>query len=217
MQYFWRELIFAKKNLKQFFYGSAFFVIMLMFFPMTMEADKVFMRSIAPGIVWIASLLSLLFIAEDLFQQDYDDGVLEQYLASSLPILYVVYHKIIVSLLLIWVLFGCLSPIFLVLLHLTFPELLVFNLSFIAASPALLCICALAAVLVTGLKQKGAVMAIIILPLTVPIMIFGSVTMHAFMAGQEFVGLLALLAAMSCLSLAFIPYAISGIISSVLH
>ena len=85
-------------------------------------------------------------------------------------------------------------------------------LSLICGTPTILFLCALAASFSTGLKQKGVLMALILLPLTIPVMIFGSAAIIAAMQGLAVQGYLALLLAISLIAAGFLPFAIAGVI-----
>ena len=91
-------------------------------------------------------------------------------------------------------------------------ETCVLMLSLLLGTPAILFLCALAAAFSTGLQQKGLLMPLILLPLTIPVMIFGSGTIIAAMQGFAVSGYLALLLAMSIVSCGLLPFAVAGVI-----
>ncbi len=202
-------------NLRQFrliINSCLFFLMIMIFFPLTMPPDVALLRTIAPGLVWIAVLLSLFLSAERLFQQDYDDGVIEQWLVSGYPISVFVGAKIVVH----WVLnllpMLMFCPVLAIIFALGGYETVMLMLSLLCGTPAILALCALAAAFSTSLKQKGLLMALILLPLTIPVMIFGSGTLLAAMQGLSVHGYLALLLAMSLITVVFLPFAIAGVI-----
>jgi heme exporter protein B len=185
-----RETLLHLRQLRLIVNSCLFFLMIIVFFPLTMTPDVNLLRTIAPGLVWIAMLFALFLSAERLFQQDYDDGVIEQWLVSMLIF----------------------CPFLAILFSLTVHETLVLMLSLICGTPTILLLCALAAAFGTGLQQKGVLMALILLPLTIPVMIFGSGTLIASMQGLPSQGYLALLLAMSILAAAALPFAIAGVI-----
>ena len=177
-----------------------------------MTPDVELLRTIAPGLVWIAMLLAMFLSAERLFQQDYDDGVIEQWLVSGYPISILVSAKIVIHwfLNLLPMLIFC--PFLAILITLNVHETLILMLSLVCGTPAILLLCALAAAFSTGIQQKGILMALILLPLTIPVMIFGSGTLIAAMQGLPVQGYLALLLAMSIAASGLLPFAVAGVI-----
>ncbi|MCX7117099.1 MAG: heme exporter protein CcmB [Legionellales bacterium] len=192
--------------------GCLFFLMIVVFFPLTMSPDVQLLQKIAPGLVWIAMLLALFLSSERLFQQDYDEGVIEQWLVSGYPISVRVFAKVFIH----WVftllpmLIFC--PFLAVLFSLNTHETLILAASLVLGTPAILFLCALAAAFATGLQQRGTLMALILFPLTLPIMIFGSGTLHSVIEGLPVSGHLALLTAMSMVVSTLMPFAVAGVI-----
>ena len=207
-----RETRLIFRQSKQLINAVMFFLMIMIFFPLTMPADIELLRKFAPGLVWIAILLSMLLSAERLFQQDYEDGVIEQWLLSGYPLYGFIFAKTVVHWVFILFSILLLSPLLMVLFNFNRFEMISLLLSLICGTPALFFLCALAAVFGAGVKQKGVFMALIVLPLTIPVMIFGSSTLTAAMSGFEVQGYLALLLAMSILTLFFLPFAIAAMI-----
>lgn len=207
-----RELYLHLRQLRLIINSCLFFLMIMVFFPLTMTPDVALLRTIAPGLVWIAMLLAMFLSAERLFQQDYDDGVIEQWLVSGCPISVLVSAKILIhwGLNLLPMLIFC--PLLAMLFALNLHETLILMLSLVCGTPAILYLCALASAFGTGLRQKGILMALVLLPLTIPVMIFGSGTMTAAMQGLPVNGYLALLIAMSILAAGFLPFAVDGVI-----
>ncbi len=207
-----RELLLHSRQLRLIVNSCLFFLMILVFFPLTMTPDIHLLRTIAPGLVWIAMLLALFLSAERLFQQDYDDGVIEQWLVSGYPVSLMVSSKILIhwALNLLPMLLFC--PFLALLFALNAHETVVLMLSLVCGTPAILLLCALAAAFSTSLQQKGMLMALILLPLTIPVMIFGSGTLIAVMQELPASGYLAILSAMSIVASITLPFAIAGVI-----
>ena len=91
-----REMLLHLRQLRLIINSCLFFLMIIVFFPLTMTPDTNLLRTIAPGLVWIAMLLAFFLSSERLFQQDYDDGVIEQWLVSGLPISLMVGSKILI-------------------------------------------------------------------------------------------------------------------------
>ena len=206
-----RELLMQGRQLRMTVNASLFFLMVMVFFPLTMPPDESLLRTILPGLVWIAVLLSLLLSSERLFQQDYDDGVIEQWLVSGYPVSVFIVAKVMVHWLSTIIPIIVFCPLLGVLFTLNAHETGILMLSLLCGTPAILFLCALAAAFGTGLRQKGVLMALILLPLTIPVMIFGSGAITAAMQGLPVLGYLAILLAISVMALGFLPFAIAGI------
>ncbi len=208
---FARECLVHARQVRMVVNACLFFFMIMVFFPLTMPPDAPLLRTILPGLVWIAVLLAMLLSSERLFQSDYDDGVIEQWLVSGYPISVFVAAKVLSQWLvtIVPILFFC--PILALLFTLTMHETVVLMLSLLCGTPAILFLCALAAAFGTGLRQTGVLMALILLPLTIPVMIFGSGAILAVMQGLPAQGYLAILLAMSCLAVVFLPFAVAGV------
>ena len=206
-----RELLMHARQLRVIINGSLFFFMVMVFFPLTMPPDAALLRTILPGLIWLAVLLAMLLSSERLFQQDYDDGVIEQWLVSGYPISLFVAAKVVLHwfTMLIPILIFC--PLLALLFALNSHETLIVMLSLLCGTPAILFLCALAAAFGTGVRQRGVFMALVLLPLTIPVMIFGSGAINAAMQGLPVLGYLAILLALSVIAVGFLPFAIAGV------
>lgn len=208
----YRELLLHSRQPRLLVHSALFFLMVAVFFPLTMPPDPTIMRTVAPGLVWIAMLLALLLGSVALFQQDYQDGIVEQWLISGYPLTVIVAAKIIVHwmLNLLPLLFFC--PLLALLFGFSGFEMGVLMLSLVLGTPALVFLCALAAAFSAGMEQKGVLMALVLLPLTVPVMVFGSSTLVVAMQGFPVMAYLAILLALSILASCFLPFAIAAVI-----
>ena len=211
-QQFAREYLLNCRQPRLIINSSLFFLMVLVFFPLTMTSDITLMRTVAPGLVWIAVLFAMFLSADRLFKQDYDDGIIEQWLASGLPISIMVLAKILVHWLvnLVPILIFC--PIIALLFSLSLHETFILILSLICGTPAIIFLCGLAASFSVDLQQNGVLIPLILLPLTIPIMIFGSGALIVTMQGLDALGYIALLLAISLLSIISLPFAIAFVI-----
>ncbi len=208
---FKRELLIQMRQIRYLVNSCLFFLMLLFIFPLTIRPEVQLMRTIAPGLIWMAILLSMLLSAERLFQQDYDQGVVEQWLVSGEPLSIIVGAKALAHWLFNLLPLLLLSPLIAVLFSFSAWETWILILSLLAGTPALLFLCAMAAAFGVGVNQKGALMALILLPLTLPLLIFGSGTLNIAMQGMPVNGYLALLLAMSTIAVGFLPLAIAGV------
>ena len=207
-----RELLIQVRQVRFLVNSCLFLLIFLFMFPLTLKPEINLLRTVAPGLVWMAILLSMLLSAERLFQQDYEQGIMEQWLVSGQSLPLVVSAKVIAHWLFNLPPLLILCPLVALLFSLSGWEALVLALTIVCGTPALLFLCALVAAFGVGVHQKGVLMALILLPLTLPLLIFGSGTLNVAMQGLPISGYLALLLAMSVIAVGFLPYAIAGVI-----
>lgn len=209
-----REYHVHMRHKQSWLNAVVFFILILVFFPLTMPADSNVLRVLGPGVVWMAVLLAGLLSSERLFQADYDEGVIELWLASGFPISALVLAKTLVHWLLTIVPMLVLSPMLSMLFDLTGYETLILLLSLICGTPTIVMLCALAAAFSTSLQQKSVLMGLILLPLTIPVMILGAATTTAAMNHMEVNGYLACLLALSCLAIAGLPFAVASVVKA---
>ncbi|ASQ46321.1 heme exporter protein CcmB [Legionella clemsonensis] len=204
-----REMLLHLRQPRLLLHSALFFLMVTVFFPLTMPPETSIMRTIAPGVVWIAMLLAMLLSSVNLFQQDYEDGLIEQWLISGYPLTLIISAKLLVHWLLNLLPMLIFSPLLALLFNLTFVETYMLMISLILGTPAILFLCGLAAAFSAG---KGVLMALVLLPLTIPVMIFGSGSLFAIMQGFSAQAHFALLTAISLLAASFLPFAIAAVI-----
>lgn len=208
---FTREWLIQIRQLRLVLNSCLFFLILLFVFPLTLRPEVTLLREVAPGLVWMSILLSLLLSAERVFQSDYEQGVIEQWLVFGQGLSVIVTAKVWAH----WVFnllpLLLLTPIIAILFSLSLWETGILILSLLCGTPALLFLSTLAAAFGLGMNQRGTLMALILLPLTLPILIFGSGTLTMAMQGHSVSGYLALLVAMSLITAAFLPLAIAAV------
>lgn len=207
-----RELLLHLRQPRLLLHASLFFLMVTVFFPLTMPPETAILRSVAPGLVWIAMLLAMLLTSVGLFQQDYEDGVIEQWLISSYPLSVIIAAKLIVHWLLNLLPMLIFCPLLSLLFSFSWQEMGILMFSLIVGTPTILFLCGLAAAFSAGMQQKGVLMALVLLPLVIPVMIFGSGTLTAAMQGLATSGYLAILLALSILAIGFLPFAIAAVI-----
>lgn len=212
LNYFKREWLIQRRQVRFLINSCLFFLMILFLFPLTVKPDPLLMKTIVPGLVWMSLLLSLLLSSERLFQQDYEQGVIEQWLISGQPLSIIIAGKIMAHWLLTVLPISCLCPLIALVFSLNQWELWILIISLLCGTPALLFLCALAASFGMGVNQKGALMALILLPLTLPVLIFGSGTLTLAMQELPVSGNCALLLAFSIMAVGFLPMAIAGVL-----
>lgn len=188
-----------------------FFLLMVVsLFPLAVSPDKEVLHNMAPGIVWVAALLSTLLAVERLFQRDYEDGSLEQLLLSPSPLYLVVLGKICAH----WIVTGLplalIAPVLGGMLFLSADAMMAMWASLILGTPTLGIISAIGASLTVGLRGGGLLVALIALPLYIPVLIFGAGAVTAANEGLSYSGQLGLLGALLALALTLAPLAIAA-------
>ena len=206
----YRDLLVAMRRRSDVGVALLFFVIVVSLFPLGVGPEPALLSSIAPGVIWVAALLSSLLSLERLFAADHADGTLEQLALSSAPLGVVVSAKAFAH----WVVSGLPLVAIAPLLALQYglpPSLYgVLALSLLLGTPVLSMIGAIGAALTLGLRGGGVLLALLVLPLFVPILVLGAGSVEMAAAGLGGHGQLLLLAAMLVLAAAFAPWAIAA-------
>lgn len=207
-----REVLLRVRDLRSSCNAVLFFLMIIIVLPLTIPANSPALTVLSPGIIWIAVVFAVFLSVERLFSQDYDDGVIEQWLVSSVPITVIVLAKLFVHWFVIVSALLLLSPFVATLLKLDWYTIFIVDLSVIFATPTIVCLCGLAESLAAGLKQKTLLMALIVIPLNIPILILCSEVTRLAMAQEPVLGVLALVLAISLISIISLPFSISGVI-----
>lgn len=203
-----RELKLLKKNQETSANPLIFFVLLISLFPLGIALEGGLLRQIAPGIIWIGALLASVTALDSLFKSDFDDGSLEQMLLAPGSPFWLVSSKVLVH----WLSTGfpvvLLAPILGLALGLGGEASAVLTLSLFLGTPLITLIGAIAAALTVGLRQGGALLSLMVLPLYVPALIFGTQAVVASMDGLPINSQLLLLASQLVLAVTLAPWAI---------
>jgi heme exporter protein B len=207
-----REMLINFRQLRSILTASIFYMMILVFFPLAIPADPALLQKIAPGLIWLSTLLAFLLSAEKLFQVDFEDGTLEQWIVSGHIFNQIIISKLFTTWLLNILPMLILSPLIAILYGYDVHIIMILLLTLLLGSPALFYLCALVAAFGVGIKQKGIFMGVLLMPLSLPILIFGSGTIQFALQNLPIQGNLAILAAISLLAMSLLPFAISGIL-----
>ncbi|WP_412497757.1 heme exporter protein CcmB [Vibrio furnissii] len=205
-----RELLIAFRRQADIFNPLWFFIIVITLFPLSIGPDPSLLSRIAPGIVWVAALLSALLSLERLFRDDYQDGSLEQMMLMPVPLPVVVISKVLAHWLLTGVPLILISPLLAILLSLDMNTWLSVVLTLLLGTPTLSFIGAIGVALTVGLQKGGVLLSLLVLPLYIPILIFATSAIDAASLGMVYNGQLAILAAMFMGALTLTPFAIAA-------
>lgn len=206
----WRDLTLAWRRRADVLATLFFFVIVVSLFPLGIGPESQLLRSIAPGVVWVAALLASLLSLSRVFENDYHDGTLEQMLLTPQPLVLVVLGKVLAQWLVSEVPLAVVAPLLGVQFDLEPRTLWILFVSLLIGTPILSLIGAIGAALTLGLRGGGVLIAVLILPLYVPVLIFGAGAVDASITSGAIQANLYLLAAFLLLALVFAPWATSA-------
>ncbi|MCM3869266.1 MAG: heme exporter protein CcmB [Pyrinomonadaceae bacterium] len=205
-----RDLTLAWKSRVDVLSTLFFFLIVVSLFPLGIGPETNLLRLIAPGVVWVAALLASMLSLGRLFANDYQDGTLEQLLLTPQPLYLVVLGKVLALWLVSGVPLALMSPVLGIQFGLSGNTLFVLVVSLLLGTPVLALIGSIGAALTLGLRGGGLLLSILVLPLYIPVLIFGSGAVDASITGMGLQGSLSLLGAVLVLSLVFAPWATSA-------
>jgi heme exporter protein B len=205
-----RDLMLAWRRRADVLSTLFFFVIVVSLFPLGIGPETQLLRSVAPGVVWVAALLASMLALGRLFSNDYQDGTLEQMLLTPQPLYLLVLGKVMAQWFVSEVPLVLIAPLVGVQFGLASDTLLVLFVSLLLGTPVLSLIGSIGAALTLGLRGGGVLIALLILPLYIPVLIFGAGAVDASIMGTSPQANLFLLAALLILSLVFAPWAASA-------
>jgi heme exporter protein B len=202
-----RDLTLAFRRPEQLLQPLAFFVMVTTLFPLSVSPERSQLRAIAPGVLWVAALLAALLALDFLFRDDAQDGTLEQYALSGQSLTWLLLGKTGAHWLLTGVPLSLMAP--LMGYTLGVPAAASAGIMFTVAlgSLALSFIGSIGAALTLGVRRGGVLLSILILPLAVPILIFGSRATELAIHGEAYLAPMELLGAIVVLSFTLAPLA----------
>lgn len=203
----WRDLLLAFRQRSQLANPVLFFVVVTSLFPLAISPNADTLRLIAPGVIWVAALLATLLSLENLFRSDFDDGSLEQLLVSGQPLGLMVLAKVAAHWLTTAVPLIVCSPLLALMLHIPVEATPVLVMTLLLGTPVLSLVGAIGVGLTVGLRRGGALLSLLVLPLYIPVLIFGANAVDVASAGLDVTGQLYILGAMLALALTLAPLA----------
>ena len=205
-----RDLRLAFRRKAEVLSGLFFFVVVAALFPLAIGPEAATLRHIGSGVLWVGALLASMLSLPRLFENDWRDGTLEQLLLSPHPLGLLVLGKMTAH----WLLSGLPLVALAPLLGLQFdlpPEALrMMALSLLIGTPVLSCIGAIGAALTLGVRGGGVLMALLVLPLFVPVLVFGAGAVQALDSGMGAQAHVSILLAMLLPAVFFSPWACSA-------
>lgn len=212
-----RDLRLALRQIADVTLALAFFLIAAALFPLGVGPEPQTLARIAPGVVWVLALLAVLLSLDRLFQQDYEDGSLDLLLLAPAPIWLLVLAKVLAH----WITTGLpvliLAPVIAVMLNMP-PEGMVALLASLAiGTPVMNLIGAVGAALILGARRAGVLLAVLVLPLYVPVLVFGVSAVDAAVFGFPMRPHLLILGAMLAGALPLAAWAASAALRQASH
>jgi heme exporter protein B len=202
-----RDLLLSMRRRADAANALLFFVLVASLFPLGVGPEPNLLRTIAPGVIWVAALLASMLALGRMFAADYADGTLEQLLLASAPLGMIVVGKAIAH----WLVSGLplmvLAPVLALQFDLPGDALLVLMATLALGTPALTLIGAIGAALTLGVRGSGVLTSLLVLPLYVPVLILGTSAVDAAAGGVTVAAHLLLLAAFLVFSGVFAPWA----------
>src|SRR5262249_49442452 len=203
-----RDVRIAGRRLSEAANPLLFFVIVTTLFPLALSPSTDEIREVGTGVLWVSALLSSLLALEGLFRSDADDGSLEQLMLSPVPLGVTVLAKIAAHWLITILPLAALTPLLALSYSMPIAALPTMFGALLLATPTLSVLVALGAALTVGLRRGGAIVGLLVLPLTAPLLIFGTRATDLALHNEPTAGPLYLLAAFAALTLALGPSAI---------
>lgn len=202
-----RDLLVAFKRRNDLLNPIMFFLIVVTLFPLGVSPDPLELTRISAGVVWVSALLASMLSLDNLYRADYEDGSLEQLLLSPQPLFFLVLAKNIAH----WLISGLpvvvLSPLLAYMLYLPEEAYSTLVLTLLIGTPVLSLFGSIGVALTVGLGSRGLILAVIVLPLTMPVLIIGAKAVTDVMFGLPVGSHFALLGAMLAVALSIAPLA----------
>lgn len=201
-----RDLRLAMRRQADIVAAMFFFIIVVSLFPLGVGPEAAQLRRLAPGVLWVAALLATMLSLPRLFADDHRDGTLEQLALAPQPLALIVLGKVIAHWLVAGLPLVLLAPLLGIQFDLAGDALAVLTLSLLIGTPALSGIGAIGAALTLGVRGGGVLLSLLVLPLYVPVLIFGAGSVDATLSGLGPQAHLSLLGALALGGVFFAPW-----------
>lgn len=205
-----RDLQLAYRRRGEMITPLMFFIMVTALFPLGLNPDPALLRTLAPGVIWVAALLAGVVGLESLFKSDYEDGTLELMVLSPVPLELVALMRVLTHWLITGLPLVILAPLMGMLLAFPPSAMGTLLIGLLLGTPVLSLLGAVGAALTVGLRRSGMLLPLLILPLAVPILIFGARSAAMALTGDDVSGPLYLLGAILALTVTLAPFAIAG-------
>ena len=195
----------------------AFFVLTAILFPLGVGPDPAVLARISAGVIWVTALLASMLSLERLFQADYEDGNLDLLGLAPTPMIAVVLAKCLAHWLTTGLPLMVAAPILALLLNMSAGGLATLMLAMVLGTPVLTLIGAIGAALILGARRGGVLLSLLILPLYIPVLVFGVGAVEAAVAETGARAHLQILAGLLLAALALGPWAATAALKQALE
>ena len=202
-----RDLLLAMHRRSELANPLLFFVMVIVLFPLGVGAEPQLLEQMSAGVVWVAALLAALLTLDSIFRSDFEDGTLEQILIGAHPVPMLVLAKVIAH----WLVTGLplllVAPVLATFLGMNPDAIGALMLSLLLGTPVLSLIGSIGVALTVGLRRGGVILSLLVLPLYVPVLIFGAAAVDAAASGMPVTGQIYIMAAFLVLAVTLAPLA----------
>ncbi len=188
----------------------AFFAIATVLFPFGVGPEANILARISGGVLWVTALLAALLSLDRVFTVDYEDGTLDQLVLSGAPLPMVVLAKVMAHWLTTGLALIIVSPLLAITLHLPLEGYVPLLLALLLGTPTVSLVGAVGAALVLGTRRGGVLLSLLVLPLYIPVLIFGTAAVESAVTGVSSSGPLLVLGGFAVLALTLCPWATSA-------
>jgi heme exporter protein B len=202
-----RDLRLAVRQRHELANPLIFFVLVVSLFPLAMTPTPELLKQLAPGVIWVAALLAVLLSLDRLFKQDYEDGSLDQLMLSPNPLVILVLAKVVAHWLLTGLPLVLIAPLLGMFMRIPDDAVTVLMFSLLLGTPVLSLVGAIGVSLTVAVNRGGVLLSLIILPLYIPVLIFGANAVDVASDGMSVRGQLLFLGAVLALALSLAPIA----------
>ena len=202
-----RDLLLAFRHRGELLNPLLFFSLVVTLFPLGVSPEPSVLKTMAPGVIWIAVLLAGLFSLEGLFRSDFEDGTLEQMVLSPFPLAWLVLAKVLAHWIVTALPMLLLAPLLGLFLALPSEGIRVLEWTLLAGTPFLSLVGSVGVALTVGLRRGGMLLTLIVMPLYVTLLIFATQAVTSAVEGLPYDGALDFLMALFFLSLTLAPFA----------
>lgn len=202
-----RDLHIALRRQSDSAAAIVFFFIVVSLFPLGVGAEPELLRAIAPGVIWVAALLASMLSLPRIFSDDEQDGTLEQIMLAASPLPLLVTAKIAAHWLSSGLLLTLLSPVLALQFDLPIDAMGVLLVSLLLGTPTLSLIGAVMSALTLGARGGGVLLALLVLPLYIPVLVFGAAAVQSSASGLGVSAHFSLMGAILALALFLGPWA----------
>lgn len=205
-----RDLLLAYRHRGELANPLVFFLIVITMVPLGISPAPEMLARLAPGMLWVVALLATLLSLDGLFRSDFEDGTLEQLLLTPQPLYLMVLAKIVAHWLVTGLPLTLFAPVLGVMLAMPGEGYGPLFLTLLMGTACLSLIGAIGAALTVALRKGGLLLSLIIMPLYLPVLIFGASAVQSAIDSVPYQAQLAVLGALLALAIVLAPFAAAG-------